>query len=354
MHGKTLKTLLGGAVLMAVLLLAGFAAPQWLLFTATKAIGYGIVALGIVVLMRGGVVSFGQGMVYCAGAYAAGLIAANWGLTDALVLLTIGGVTGIVIGAVVGPLIARYRGIFFAMLTVALSMVLYGVLVKMNQIGGSDGFNVPEPTFFGWPPDRDSADLALYCTAIVVAGVTAMLCRVYFDSMAGLMSRAVRENELRVEYLGTSVHRTMVLNFVVAAGFGGVGGALNGMALGHVDPLFSFWTTSGEFVFVAILAGPYSVAAVFVASIILELVRSFSNLYFPETWQLVLGAFLLAVILFLPEGIGSLWAKGRIIAPRTPRDDVTRSRAAEDRSTGGSRVATATRAARPTAKEPQA
>ena len=61
----------------------------------------------------------------------------------------------------------------------------------------------------------------------------------------------------------------------------------------------------------AVLAGYQSVAAVFVASMALELVRSFSNLYLPNTWQLVLGVFLLSVILFLPRGIGSLWIKDR-------------------------------------------
>jgi len=62
---------------------------------------------------------------------------------------------------------------------------------------------------------------------------------------------------------------------------------------------------------VAVLAGYQSVAAVFVASLALELVRSFSNLYLPNTWQLVLGVFLLGVILFLPRGIGSLWVRDR-------------------------------------------
>ena len=83
------------------------------------------------------------------------------------------------------------------------------------------------------------------------------------------------------------------------------------MAQRHIDPQFAYWTTSGEFVFVAVLAGYQSVAAVFVASVALELVRSFSNLYLPNTWQLVLGIFLLAVILFLPRGIGSLWIRDR-------------------------------------------
>ena len=83
------------------------------------------------------------------------------------------------------------------------------------------------------------------------------------------------------------------------------------LSLGHIEPTFSFWTTSGEFVFVAILAGHHSVLAVYVASLVLELVRSFSALYFPNTWQLALGVFLLVVIRFLPEGIGSLWMRRR-------------------------------------------
>jgi branched-chain amino acid transport system permease protein len=88
----------------------------------------------------------------------------------------------------------------------------------------------------------------------------------------------------------------------------GASGAFALMAQRHIDPQFAYWTTSGEFVFIAVLAGTQSVMAVYVASLALELVRSFSNLYLPNTWQLVLGLFLLAVILFLPRGIGSLWA----------------------------------------------
>ncbi|MEM1048343.1 MAG: branched-chain amino acid ABC transporter permease [Pseudomonadota bacterium] len=285
----------------------GFLLPNWMLFTATKAVGYGLVALGIVVLMRSGLVSFGQGLVYCIGAYTSGLVASRAGITDVFVLLIIGGAASTLVGLVVAPLIARYRSIFFAMLTLALSMVLYGVLVKQNWIGGSDGFNVPSPTFLGWAPELWAADMALYGVAVLVAAIAATLCRFYFQSMPGLVAQAVRENELRVEYLGTSVFRITVRNFVIAAGLGGIGGTLNGLTLGHVDPLFSFWTTSGEFVFISILAGHVSVVAVFFASFALELVRSFSNRYFPDTWQFMLGAFLLAVILFLPNGLGSLW-----------------------------------------------
>ena len=133
--------------------------------------------------------------------------------------------------------------------------------------------------------------------------------RVYFDSTRGLVTLAARDNELRVEYLGGSVRQAMTINFLLAAFCGGVGGALVVLSLGHIEPQFSYWTTSGEFVFVAILAGWQSVAAVFVASTVLEVVRSFSSSYFPNTWQLALGLFLLFVIRFLPRGIGSLWMR---------------------------------------------
>jgi ABC-type branched-subunit amino acid transport system permease subunit len=93
----------------------------------------------------------------------------------------------------------------------------------------------------------------------------------------------------------------------MAAFLAGMGGALAVMALGHIDPNFSYWTSSGEYVFVAILAGSQSVVAVLLSAVVLEVVRSFSSLYFPTTWQFALGLFLLLVIRFLPQGLGSLW-----------------------------------------------
>jgi len=269
----------------------------------------GIVSLGIVLLMRGGVVSFGQGLVFAAGGYAAALLSNKLGVTDALLLVAAGGAMAVVVTAPFAVLLARYRGIFFAMLTLALSMVLYGVLVKVDALGGSDGFNMKRPTLLGMSIADAWSSYVLYGIAVVVTGVLAIFARVYFDSSRGLVSLAIRENELRVEYLGASVTRVMAANFVLAAFLGGAGGALAIMALGHIEPNFSYWTTSGEFVFVAILAGHYSVIAAFAASLILELVRSFSSSYFPNTWQMALGIFLLVVIRFFPKGLGSLIKK---------------------------------------------
>jgi len=300
-----------GLLLTALLLGAGCLMPKWLTFLITMAASHGLVSLGIVLLMRGGVVSFGQGLVFAAGGYAAALAFAQLGITDALGLTLIGGAVATLLAAPFAPLLARYRGIFFAMLTLALSMVAYGALVKVSALGGSDGFNMGRATLFGQKLPDAQVGYVLYSVTVVMSALLAIAARRCFDSTRGLVTLAVRENELRVEYLGGSVREAMAINFMLAAFVGGAGGALTVMSLGHIDPNFSYWTTSGEFVFVAILAGWQSVLAVFVASLVLEMVRSFSSLYFPNTWQLALGLFLLFVIRFLPRGIGSLWFRDK-------------------------------------------
>ncbi|MFT6773985.1 MAG: ABC-type branched-subunit amino acid transport system permease subunit [Paracoccaceae bacterium] len=304
--------LTGAAIAAFALLAAGTAIlPDWALFLVTMALAKGLVSLGIVGMMRGGLVSFGQGLFYCVGAYMAAMITNVFNVSDIVLVCAVAMLATGALGAALGPLLATYRGIFFAMLSLALSMVLYGTLAKMSAVGGTDGLNVTSPTFLGWAPEGTALQTALYLFTAAVTVIAGLLMRIYFDSERGLITLAIRENELRVEYLGASVRNAMAWNYMFGACLGGLGGAIAALSLGHVDPEYAFWTTSGEFVFVAILAGYLSVPAVFVASILLELVRSFSNLYFPNTWQIFLGAFLLAVIFLLPSGLGSLIKRKR-------------------------------------------
>ena len=96
----------------------------------------------------------------------------------------------------------------------------------------------------------------------------------YFRSVAGSLTHPIRDNEIRVEFLGISVDRLIHLKLVVSGILAGIGGALAALAVQHVDPQMAYWTTSGGFVFVTILAGAGSVAAAFVGSLLFELVRS--------------------------------------------------------------------------------
>jgi branched-chain amino acid transport system permease protein len=303
-----LRTLWVGLLCIAILLLVGTAMPRWLTFLLTMSFANGIVALGIMLLMRSGVVSFGQGLVFATGGYTAALGFGMLGINDGLLLTLGGGLVAALLAAPFAWLISRYRGIFFAMLTLALSMVLYGLLIKTTAFGGSDGLNIGRVSYLGVRPADAWVGYANYAVTIILVGIVSILIRMYFDSMQGFVALAARDNEIRVEYLGSSVRSLIATNFIIAAFCGGIGGALAVIALGHVEPDYSYWTRSGDFVFVAILAGHHSVLAAFIASIALELVRSFSSTYFPHSWQLAMGLFLLVVIRFLPTGIGSLWA----------------------------------------------
>lgn len=303
-----LRTLWVGLLCIAMLLLVGTVMPRWLTFLLTMSFANGIVALGIMLLMRSGVVSFGQGLVFATGGYTAALSFGMLGINDGLLLTLGGGLVAALLAAPFAWLIARYRGIFFAMLTLALSMVLYGLLIKTTAFGGSDGLNIGRVSYLGVRPADAWVGYANYAVTIILVGIVSILIRMYFDSMQGFVALAARDNEIRVEYLGSSVRSLIATSFIIAAFCGGIGGALAVIALGHVEPDYSYWTRSGDFVFVAILAGHHSVLAAFIASIALELVRSFSSTYFPHSWQLAMGLFLLVVIRFLPTGIGSLWA----------------------------------------------
>jgi len=258
-------------------------------------------------LMRGGVVAFGQGLMSAIGGYAAALAFIHLGWQDALLLPVLGGLAACLLTAPFGILLASYRGIFFSMLTLAMSMVGYGVLVKTDSLGGSDGFNMGRVSLLGQSLPDAHVSYVLFAVTLLFVVCASAFVRMYFSSTRGLVTQAIRDNELRVEYMGGSVSQSMTLNFWLASFLGGTGGALAVMALGHIDPNFSYWTTSGEYVFVAILAGTQSVVAVMLSSVLLEVVRSFSSSYFPSTWQLALGVFLLLVIRFIPQGLGSLW-----------------------------------------------
>ena len=226
MH-RSIASLTGIALLTTAALLAlGLVLPKWLLFMCTMAFANGLVSLGIVLLMRGGVVAFGQGLMSAIGGYTAALMFQKLGVNDALVLTMCGGITSLLITAPFAPLLSRYRGIFFSMLTLALSMVGYGILVKTETLGGSDGFNLGRVTLLGQSLGDAWVGYVLFAISAFLACLMAYICRIYFNSTRGLITQAIRENELRVEYLGGSVRHTMAINFCIAAFLGGCGGAM--------------------------------------------------------------------------------------------------------------------------------
>ncbi|HEX4553886.1 MAG TPA: branched-chain amino acid ABC transporter permease [Xanthobacteraceae bacterium] len=307
---------IAGALAFVGLAVAAPFLPSWLVSLATIAFANGLVVLGLVILWRAGLVPFGQALFYAAGAYTVALIGRYTGLHDVFVLVAAGALVAGVLAFLIGLLLARYRDIFFAMLSLAMSMILYGVLVKTESLGSTDGFHVETGTFLGYAPHGAALGLALFWLVLGACGLSALLVATYFGSIAGVLAAPVRDNEIRVEFLGLSVNRLVHLKVVISGVLAGLGGALAALAVAHVDPNMAYWTTSGGFVFVTILAGAGSVAAAFIGSFVFELARSIAIDFFPGTWQIILGGALLLTILFLPEGLGSLAGRLRRVPER--------------------------------------
>ena len=310
---KHLASSTGSAVAIAALVFAAgtWVLPPWLAFLLTLAFAKGLVVLGVVIQMRAGLVSFGQALFYCIGGYIVGLASQSLGISDAFALLALATGAGILMALACGWLLTRYREIFFAMLTLALSMILYGALVKSSALGSTDGFNVAAPSFLGWTPQGDAKKQALYLLSVAVAAAVAIGIHRFMVSSLGRVIEAVRENELRVEYLGLSPRAVLFSNYVVAAGISALGGGLTALASGHIDPDMAVWTTSGEFVFIAILGGTGHVFAPFIGAIVFSVIRTFAIQEAPHFWQMTLGVVLLALILFLPKGLWSLIARDK-------------------------------------------
>jgi branched-chain amino acid transport system permease protein len=306
---NTLRTLTIGLILVLVF---GFVATDWLRFLLQMSLATFLVVLGVMLQMRAGLVSFGQGLFYCLGAYVAGMAGYFWGITDIFLLLLAGTAACVMLSVVLGFLLVRYREIFYANFSLALSMILYGLLVKAEILGSTDGFNVPHSTFLGFAPEGETLKITIFVLTSVVAYLVAVVLHRYLSSTYGYMGDAIRQNEIRVEYLGASVRSLIHKVYVIAAAISGIGGVLTAVSVGHVDPDLAYWTTSGEFVFVALLSGTANVIAPLVGTFLLELLRTYAFEYAPYTWQMILGVTMLMVILFLPGGIWSIVSKRRM------------------------------------------
>jgi ABC-type branched-subunit amino acid transport system permease subunit len=297
---------------VAVALLAGgLWLPQWAMFIVTIAFAKGLVALGLMLLLRAGLVSFGQALYYCLGAYAAGALGRFLGISDIFLQMLAGAATAGFIAFVLGFLLAKYRGIFFGLLSLALSMILYGLLVKNEALGSTDGFNILPSTLFGVRPGPEWVRYAVLASAAVVSLFLALIVHRYLRTPLGRLAPAIKDNEIRVEYMGASARRAVHVKYVIAAVLAGVGGALAATTVGHIDPEMAFWTTSGEFIFITILAGTGSVLAPFAGALIYGAIHTTAYDLSPNTWQMSLGISLLLIIVFLPEGLWSLFKRAR-------------------------------------------
>ncbi len=263
-----------------------------------------VVVLGIIILLQAGQVSFGHAMFFAVGAYTAGFWGKYLGTGDIVVYLIVGVALATAFGLLVGLFVVRYRDIFFGMLNLAFSMVLWSLLEKMFHLtNGADGMRVPRPTLLGMSFTPDEFQFALLYLTLAIAVAATIAVQRFLESPVGNMLRAIKSNETRLEYLGMSARRVLLIGYVISAALGGIGGVLVAVAQQIATPEFAYWTKSGEFVFIAILGGVGNALGAFAGAAVFEFVRFYASAKLANSWQLILGVVLIAIILFAPNGL---------------------------------------------------
>lgn len=280
----------------------------WTTVVLTLALAKGLAVLGIVVLLRAGQVSFGHALYFAASGYTVAFIASALGGGETLLLLLTGLASAALLGLLVGLFLVGYRYIFFAMLNLAFSMVLYSLLEKFFHItGGSDGLRVPRPTLLGMSLERAEFELALFYLSLGLALLAALAVHRYLSSPPGQALAALKTNETRLEYLGVSPRAVFLGGYVISAVLAGLGGTLQALVQGLVTPAMGYWVASGELVFIAILGGAGHVIGAFAGALVYEFVQIYAAAYAADIWQLILGSVLLLIILFASRGLVGMY-----------------------------------------------
>ena len=305
------KTFWGLTAGLVLLLALNFALEEWMRTIGLQSMARGCVAIGLLILWRAGLISFGHALFFGFGAYTVAMLQIG-GVNDAFLLLVAGTAVAGVLAFALGFLLRQYRAIFFALLNMAFSMILYGVLAKLESLGSTDGIGIKPVTFLGYAPEGDSYRTTLFVFGLFFTWLAAVAAHWYLKSTLGTMTMAVRENEIRVEYLGYSAERAIHVKYVISGLLAGMGGVIMAATVGHVDPdSMVYWPISGEFVFITILSGTGNVSAPFIGALVYELLRTYAFEFAPHVWQLIMGGALLLIIMFLPDGLWSLAAEWR-------------------------------------------
>ena len=292
----------------AVLLLAPYWLPPFGGYTAlgTRVLVLALAAMSVNFLLGfTGVLSFGHAAYFGLGAYGAGL-SLKFLTTSSPLSIFYGMLLAGIAGAILGALIVRRRGVYFAMVTIAFGQVFYYIAFQWSSLtGGDDGLRgfSRQPLDFGlFSVDiLSNADAFYYFVLFFFALVTAVMALI-LRSPFGRTMVAIRENERRARFLGIPVERHIWIAFTLSCFFIGVAGALYALTNNFADPRGLHYSQSGDFVMMAVMGGmrtfwgPLLGAAVFV--ILQDYLSSVT-----VNWMSFVGLLFVLVVLFFPRGL---------------------------------------------------
>ena len=298
-----------GDILIWFLLLA---APYWLpmagsyIELGTHVVVYALAAMALNFLLGyTGVLSFGHAAYFGLGAYGAAMTIKYLYPSTPLGML-VGVIVGTTAAAIIGLMIVRLRGVYFAMCTIAFGQVFYFIAFQWRSAtGGDDGVSAWHrvPLDFGVANvDILNDPLVFYYFVVAVFAVCAAAMAFLLRSPFGRTLLAIRENERRARFLGIPVDRHIWMSWVISCFFVSIAGALFALMNNFVDPRALRWDQSGNFVIMAVLGGMRSFWGPLIGSAIFLVLQDYISSH-TENWMSFIGLFFVLIVLFFPRGV---------------------------------------------------
>ncbi len=303
-YGKHAATVLIWLVLLAL--------PYWMPWVGgyqelgTRVLVMGLAAMALNFLLGfTGVLSFGHAAYFGLGAYGVGMTLKYLTPSTPLGIL-VGVLVGTLAAAVIGPLIVRLRGVYFAMVTIAFGQVFFFIAFRWNDVtGGDDGLSgwKRQPLDFGFAQvDILGNDKAFYYLVLAFFAVSVAIMAGLLRSPFGRTLLAIRENERRTRFLGVPVERHIWLSFVISCLFVSLAGTLYALLNNFADPRALRWDMSGNFVIMAVLGGMRSFWGPLIGAAIFVVLQDYISSQ-TENWMSFIGLFFVLVVLFFPRGV---------------------------------------------------
>jgi branched-chain amino acid transport system permease protein len=285
----------------------------------TLLLSYGLImaiaALGFNLLLGyTGLLSFGHSAYFGMGAYAVAFMVKYLRMTSMELFLVGGLLATAVITALFGFICVRYTRIFFSILTMALSQVLWSLAYKFFWVtGGTDGIRVPTPSLLAGFMKAAALSytgkiVAYYYYVLFFFCLSVVLMWVIVHSPFGKALQAIRDNETRAGFIGVRVQRYRWLAFLVSGVFTGLAGILWVPLNGLTTPDILVWTFSGKIVFFTVLGGFRSFMGPVLGAVAFNYLETYA-ISATVYWQLVLGVVLVLLILAMPTGIVGLLSR---------------------------------------------
>jgi branched-chain amino acid transport system permease protein len=273
---------------------------------ATRIVVMGLAAMSLNFLLGfTGVLSFGHAAYFGLGAYGTAMAIKYWGV-GSIPAIVLGVIVATIAAMIIGALIIKLRGVYFAMVTIAFGQVFYFIAFRWNDVtGGDDGLTGWRrlPINFGFAElDIVQNDRAFYYFALALFAVCVAAMAVLLNSPFGRSLIAIRENERRARFLGVPIEFHVWLSFVISCLFVSAAGGLYALLNNFIDPRALRVDLSGNLVIMAVLGGmrsfwgPLIGAAIFVA--LQDYVSSQT-----QNWMSVIGLVFVLVVRFFPRGV---------------------------------------------------